>query len=56
MEECVIVNSESGDWYIIPFDKLEEWKNKVRYYYEGEEDWVTYISCPSEVKILDYRI
>lgn len=50
-----IVQSEAGDWYIIPADKFDEWKNDLMYTYEGDEDWVNYVGYPHDILIVDYK-
>lgn len=46
--------TESGDWYLVPWDKREVfWEDEL----EERVDYdVTYVGSPSEIKIKDYSI
>lgn len=47
-----LVNNESGDWYVIPVDRVDEWEQWL-YPEDGEigdvPDWAEYVQDPSGV-------
>lgn len=52
--EKTIVSSESGDWFLVPWDKRQKfWEDEL----EDKVDYeVEYIGTPSRVKIKDYDL
>jgi hypothetical protein len=51
--EKALVMSESGDWFLVPWDKRETfWEDEL----EEKADYADYIGSPSSVKIKDYAL
>ncbi len=41
----VLVQSESGDWYIIPFERLDDW-DESGFIDDNPPNWAIYVQSP----------
>lgn len=49
----VLVSSESGDWYVIPKEKVEEWWDK--WSFEDPPSWALYVQSPDFVTLYEWE-
>lgn len=53
-EIYTLVENESCDWYVIPFDKKDEWWDK----WHAEDDlpkWAIYVQDPGHVTFTEWK-
>lgn len=49
----VILQSESGDWFLVPYLKKDDfWEDELN----DKADYADYINDPSKVRIIDYEL
>lgn len=49
-----LVSSESGDWYVIPANKSDEWFEKWDIA-ENPPKWAVYVQDPGHVEFTNWR-
>lgn len=55
MMSFTLACNESGDWYVIPVYKVEEWDTKWSLA-DDEPVWATYIQDPTRISFDEYEV